>query len=128
MTTTFNKNVPHYFNLIDDNGNVFTDSNYNTTLTSGGGAQDVAVPLQAGMGGSVGSINKYLAVIIPEQGTTVFASNSGTAVLPGASFAQSGSELIPVQGMSRYVKAGSTISLITSSTSSYVSVKFYFVN
>lgn len=127
MTTTFNKNVPSHFNLIDDNGNVFSDSISNTTLTSGGGAQDVPVPLQAGMGGSVGSVNKYLAVIVPQDGKTIFVSNSGTAVLPGASFA-AGSKLIPQRGIGRYVKAGSTLSFITSDTSAYVSVEFFFVN
>lgn len=128
MTTTFNKNVPASFNLIDENGNVFSDTKFSTTLTSGGGAQDVTVPNDSGMGGSVGASNFFLVTLKPQPGTTVRVSNEGTATLPGGAFASSNSETIPPNGMIMRVKGGSTLSFITPDTSAYVDAIFRFTN
>jgi hypothetical protein len=71
----------------------------------------------------------WMAVIAIEYGKTVYFDGIGTAVAPTGAFSASTSEIIPQIGLIRYVKAGQTLSFITSDTGgSHITVKYYATN
>lgn len=89
-----------------------SDSIQDTTLAANV-AQTFTVPNDA---------SKYAAIIVSNPGATIFVSLNDTAAVPGAAVAASTSMLNP-PGIR--VKAGDTISVITSDISAYVAVYFY---
>lgn len=126
LTTTFFQNVKSA-GCFDDFGLAFAESQWDTTLAADT-AQSVTVPSFGPVGASVGASNKFLAIIKVQSGKTVFVSNSGTADIPGGSFAATDSEIVG-EKLGRYVKAGETLSFITHDAGgAYVWVGFYAVN
>lgn len=71
----------------------------------------------------------YVAVIAIQYGKTVYFDGINTAAVPAGAFATSTAEIIPEIGLSRYVKAGQTLSFITADTGgATITVKFYAAN
>ena len=104
MTRDINGYVDY---ILDD-----SDTKYNVNLGSGV-AQSITTPIDAQR------FNVFFSI---EPGTTVWIAINTTAAVPVGTFALTRSDLNPV-GLK--VKAGDTISFITSDTSSQVGVKFY---
>jgi hypothetical protein len=66
----------------------------------------------------------YLAIFYYESGSNVFVSNTGTADLPGSSFASTDSVLNPAAWL---VKKDTTLSFITRDTNADVTVAYYAI-
>lgn len=106
------------FNMIRDingyNGFGIPNSNENLNTTLAAGAEQHTTVLT--------DYAYYLAVFYYAAGSTVIVSNTGTASLPGGSFASSNSAINPVAWL---VKSGSTLSFITNDVNAYVSIAYY---
>lgn len=125
MSTPFNQSVTR--NVANDFSCQFSDSIYDATITSAGGAQTLTIPATGGIGASSTTANKYLAVIKVAPTKTVVVSKNATAVVNGTTtFGATGSELVR-DTIARQVKAGDTLSFLTTDTSAYVSVILYSI-
>ena len=118
----------HDLNSSSTSGLRQSNIRYSATLTSGGGDTTLTVPSSkaAGLINSY-SVNKWVAKIVTEQGSTVWFAVGATAAVPvGATFASVSSELIPPeQECFREVDAGDVLHFITADATADVSVTFY---
>jgi hypothetical protein len=92
----------------------FAKIKYDTTLLAGV-EQLLTVP---------GPSSKYLAIFSIEPGTSIWVANNTTAVVAGAAFTATNSELNPV---AREVKATDVLHFITTNTNATVGVSFYAI-
>jgi hypothetical protein len=71
----------------------------------------------------------WMVVIAISYGSTVYFDGIGTAAVPSGSFAASTTEIVPITGLIRYVKAGQVLSFITAdSGGAHITIKLYTAN
>lgn len=92
----------------------FSKFKWDNTLTVGGGAKALTIPAKSA---------KWSAIFAIEPGAEVWVANNETATLPAiGEFVTTDSEMNPV---SREVKAGDVLSLITGNADAKVGIVLY---
>lgn len=101
-------------NGFPSNGLPAPSVNYNATLTTGGGEDNITVP---------STYQFWIARMGYSPNTTVLVAVNATAAVPaGATFAASASMVNPPE---LQVKAGDTISAVTAAAAAGVSISLY---
>jgi phosphosulfolactate phosphohydrolase-like enzyme len=121
MATKYN--IDTFSKGVNGFGLPFCDTVYSVTL---GANTAASVTVPGASADFSDSIPKYIAVFSFVQGSSVYATINGTAVVPaGNSLAATTSELLNLDNAAKYVKAGDVISIISAHAATDVSIALY---
>lgn len=125
MTTSYRPQLVEHIN----NGFslLFSDAEYSIKLAANT-EKTLTIDLNGGLGASLTTKWRYVAIFKPQVNSTIFVNLNTTAAVPGTSaFELNKGELI-IPGDGRTVKDGDVLHFITPDTNAFISVSLYAIN